>query len=95
VDLNNLACHFTDQPLLFEHTQIEKMAPDEKAVIFSQWTSYLDIVEQELRQEGHFYCRIDGTMSADDRLLSMEKFDTDETESFHTPRFILCSLHAW
>jgi SWI/SNF-related matrix-associated actin-dependent regulator of chromatin subfamily A3 len=70
------------------------MAPDEKAVVFSQWTSYLDIIEQELRKEGHFFCRIDGTMTADDRYSSMEKFDTKPTDSFQTPRFILCSLHA-
>jgi Helicase conserved C-terminal domain len=71
------------------------MAPHEKAVIFSQWTSFLDIAENELRQCGHFICRSDGTMSADARTESMEKFDSEECNSFQTPRFILCSLHAW
>jgi SNF2 family DNA or RNA helicase len=70
------------------------MASDEKAVIFSQWTSYLDIIEQELRKEGHFYCRIDGTMTAEERESSMKKFGSKSTDSFQTPRFILCSLHA-
>lgn len=71
------------------------MKPDEKGVIFSQFTSYLDIIGQELLKEGHTFCRIDGTMSADARQDSMERFDTEGCDSLRTPRFILCSLMAW
>lgn len=71
------------------------MKHDEKGVIFSQWTSHLDVIEQELRKEGYTYCRIDGTMSADARQESMERFDTESCDSMRTPRFILCSLMAW
>jgi SNF2 family DNA or RNA helicase len=54
----------------------------------------LNIIQAELRQLGHTYTRIDGSMSADERIDAMEKFDTEGCDSMQTPRFILCSLHA-
>jgi SNF2 family DNA or RNA helicase len=47
-----------------------------------------------MRQLGYTYTRIDGTMSADDRIDAMEMFDSEGCDSQQTPRFILCSLHA-
>jgi len=73
---------------------IDSMKIDEKAVIFSQWTSVLDIIECELRELGHTFTRIDGSMSAQERYDAMEAFDTDGCFSSETPRFVLCSLHA-
>ena len=68
---------------------IEEMAPDEKGVIFSQWTSYLDIIEHELRSVGHTYTRIDGSMNMDERIEAMEAFDTERCDTVRYPRFIL------
>ena len=65
------------------------MAPDEKGVIFSQWTSYLDIIEHELRSVGHTYTRIDGSMNMDERIEAMEAFDTERCDTVRYPRFIL------
>ena len=73
---------------------IDAMGADEKAVIFSQWTSHLDMIEAELFRAGHTYTRIDGTMSAEARVRAMEIFDTERTDTMQTPRFILCSLMA-
>lgn len=73
---------------------IDKMAKGEKAVIFSQWTSFLNIIEVELLKEGHTYTRIDGSMSAECRCEAMEAFDTEGCDSMRTPRFILCSMMA-
>jgi len=73
---------------------MEEMAPDEKGVIFCQWTSNLNRIELELQKEGHTYTRIDGTMSTQERVDAMEAFDTERCDSMRTPRFILCSLHA-
>jgi SNF2 family DNA or RNA helicase len=70
---------------------IGEMASDEKAVIFSQWTSHLDVIQNALETHGHTYTRIDGTMRPIDRIAAMEDFSMDEEDS---PRFILCSLHA-
>ena len=43
----------------------------EKAIVFSQWTSMLDLLEHALKNEGFSYRRLDGTMSiqARDRAL--------------------------
>ena len=71
--------------------EISKMKEDEKAVLFSQWTSMLDIVQGLLERNGFAWARIDGTMSADERIKAMKAFESDEEGS---PRFILCSLRA-
>lgn len=73
---------------------IDEMEHDEKGVIFSQWTSHLDLIEAELFRAGHTYTRIDGTMSAEARVQAMEIFETQRTDTMQTPRFILCSLMA-
>ena len=74
--------------------EIDKMAPDEKGAIFSQWTSHLDILELELQREGHTYTRIDGSMGMEARIDAMDYFDSEKCNSMRTPRFILCSMHA-
>jgi len=73
---------------------IDDMAPDSKGVIFSQWTSLLDIIEVEFQREGHTFTRIDGKMPMQDRIDAMDAFDTQGCDSNRTPRFILCSLMA-
>lgn len=73
---------------------IDEMEPDEKGVVFSQWTSFLDIVQREMEKLGHTFTRIDGTMTAQERIDAMEKFDTEKCDSMRTPQFVLCSLHA-
>jgi len=73
---------------------IDGMEASEKAVIFSQWTSVLDIIAVEFRSLGHTFTRIDGTMDAAARYEAMEDFDTEGCDDMTTPRFILCSLHA-
>ena len=69
----------------------EEMKPDEKGVIFSQWTSHLDIIQRVLIDHRFAVTRIDGTMNATERVEAMEDFSSNEEGS---PRFMLCSLHA-
>ena len=73
---------------------IEEMKDDEKGVIFSQWTSHLNIVERELKNQGHTFCRIQGGMSVDQRLHAMEIFSSEDSDYNQdvNPRFMLCSL---
>ena len=66
------------------------MKADEKGVIFSQFTSFLDLIEEALKGEGHSFTRLDGSMAAHKRVEAIKRFSTEEA----TPRFILCSLHA-
>ena len=48
---------------------IDQMKPGEKGVIFSQWTSLLDIVQRSMQDMGHTFTRIDGSMNPQQRLL--------------------------
>lgn len=72
---------------LLEH--IDRMASDEKGVIFSQFTEYLDIIETALHKHSHSFTRIDGSVSPDDRYEAMKALDAEDG-----PRFILISLRA-
>lgn len=71
-----------------------QMKPDEKGVIFSQWTSFLDIIQAALAENGYTYTRIDGTMNVARRAAAMRKFATERCDTMDHPRFVLCSMHA-
>ena len=70
---------------------IQTMKTDEKGVIFSQFTQYLDVIGDALTNAGHSFVRIDGSVPAPKRIGCIYQFNSDEPES---PRFILCSLLA-
>jgi hypothetical protein len=65
------------------------MASDEKGVIFSQFTEYLDLIEAALNVHGHSFTRIDGSVSVEDRYEAMKALDAEDG-----PRFMLISIHA-
>lgn len=70
------------------------MKSDEKMIIFSQWTSHLNLISTALSEAGHQTCRIDGSMNAEERLDSISKFESPGCTSKEEPRFVLCSLMA-
>ena len=41
--------------------------PESKIVIFSQWTSFLNIIQNQLKEAGYTFARIDGSMRRDAR----------------------------
>ncbi|CDH59294.1 dna repair protein rad5 [Lichtheimia corymbifera JMRC:FSU:9682] len=51
--------------------------PKEKTIIFSQFTSMLDLMEDPLRRSGFKYCRYDGSMSNHLREKSLEALRND------------------
>lgn len=57
---------------------LEKIASDsdgqDKTIVFSQFTSFLDIVEKFLRKAGIKFVRYDGSMKLDERSEALEKF---------------------
>jgi len=67
------------------------MKSDEKAVIFSEWTSVLQLYERLLGRHGYSTVSIVGSMSSDQRVESMKAFQSDDEDS---PDIILCSLMA-
>ncbi len=70
---------------------IKEMKADEKGVIFSQFTSFLDVIGSALSEAGHEFVRIDGSMNPRKRIQSVLSFSSENEGS---PRFILCSLRA-
>jgi SNF2 family DNA or RNA helicase len=65
------------------------MKPVEKGVIFSQFTTYLDVIGDKMREAGHTFVRIDCSVPAQKRIECIQKFNAQDG-----PRFILCSLLA-
>ncbi|BFZ55803.1 hypothetical protein PYCC9005_002844 [Savitreella phatthalungensis] len=53
--------------------------PTVKTVVFSQWTSFLDLIEQELDANGFTFTRIDGSQSVRMRDLAVRRFGEDST----------------
>jgi SNF2 family DNA or RNA helicase len=50
-------------------------AEGHKSLVFSQWTSMLDLLEPKLRERGHHFARLDG--STKDRAAVVDRFLTD------------------
>lgn len=71
---------------------IGEMKRDEKAVIFSQFTTFLNRIEKALYKNGYAFTRIDGTMNATARIEAMRDFAKEDVKN--SPRFMLCSLRA-
>ena len=68
-------------------TILEKETPDHKVIVFSQFTSMLDLIEPFLRREGYNFTRYDGSMRNDHREASLEKLRNNKRT-----RILLCSL---
>lgn len=66
-----------------------EMKDDEKGVIFSQFTKFLDEIGRYVKENGYDFVRIDGSMNAKRRIESMRGFSQEGG-----PRLILCSLKA-
>jgi SNF2 family DNA or RNA helicase len=69
---------------------IQEIESDEKVVIFAQFTKFLDKIESFFTEKGFSMARIDGTMSATERIHAMQTFNADAGG----PTIMLCSLHA-
>ncbi|KAI0904044.1 SNF2 family N-terminal domain-containing protein [Ustulina deusta] len=68
---------------------LHKEVQEHKFIVFSQFTSMLDLVEPFLRKEGLKYARYDGAMKNDAREASLHSLRNDK----HT-RVLLCSLRC-
>lgn len=63
-----------------------------KIVVFSQWTSYLNIIQQRLKDENIAYTRIDGSMSKKARDASIESLNTDPDTRILLASLQVCSV---
>ncbi|KAK5109912.1 hypothetical protein LTR62_006401 [Meristemomyces frigidus] len=74
---------------LTEIMAVQEPENREKVLIFSQWTSLLDLLEIPIDQEGWGYRRYDGSMNARERADAVDEFKTSPTL-----RIMLVSLKA-
>lgn len=63
--------------------------PAEKTLVFSQWTTMLDIVEYHIEGAGYETCRLDGSMAMAARKDQIREFSTNPRKTV-----FLISLHA-
>jgi SNF2 family DNA or RNA helicase len=62
------------------HDETAALAPGEppiRSVVFTEWTSYLDLLEHALEKAGHTYVRLDGSMNVRQRAQVLIDFKTD------------------
>ncbi|KAJ3265917.1 hypothetical protein HDU77_003391 [Chytriomyces hyalinus] len=68
---------------------VSKGVPLIKSIVFSQWTSVLDLIQEPLKNAGFQFTRLDGKMARADRNTAMTRFKTDPAISV-----LLLSLKA-
>ena len=63
-----------------------------KTVIFSQWTSFLNIVQKHISLAGFRFCRLDGSMSAAARDAAIDSLNTDDKCTIMLASLSVCSV---
>jgi SWI/SNF-related matrix-associated actin-dependent regulator of chromatin subfamily A3 len=66
--------------------------PESKVIVFSQWTSFLNIVQNQLGQAGIGFTRVDGSMKADKRDQAIEALDSDPDTRVLLASLGVCSV---
>lgn len=66
--------------------------PKSKVVIFSQWTSFLNIIQAQLNEVGMKFARIDGTMNAHARDSAMTDLQDDPDTRVLLASLSVCSV---
>lgn len=66
--------------------------PGSKIVIFSQWTSFLDIVQKQLVVSDIKFCRVDGSMNIEKRDLAIGALDGDPDVRVMLASLAVCSV---
>lgn len=66
--------------------------PTSKTIVFSQWTSFLDLLQPHLTLHGLKYTRIDGSMSATQRDTALEALDHDPETTVMLASLSVCSV---
>ncbi|RFU31148.1 hypothetical protein B7463_g5154, partial [Scytalidium lignicola] len=66
--------------------------PLSKVVIFSQWTSFLNIIQLQLADAGFKYTRIDGSMPAHARDAAISSLDNDPETRIMLASLSVCSV---
>ncbi len=77
---------------LLEILKASHKKPGTKTVIFSQWTSFLNIIQTQLSTHNYNYVRIDGTMRASARDAALTSLNTDPSCTILLASLAVCSV---
>lgn len=66
--------------------------PLSKVVIFSQWTSFLNIIQHQLEEAGMKFARVDGSMAATARDSAINSFEGDPDVRILLASLAVCSV---
>ena len=100
VDLGETASHPDIDPdttsskveALLEILKASHKKKGTKTVIFSQWTSFLNIIQSQLDRHGYTYTRIDGSMRAAARDAALTALQTDPNCTIMLASLAVCSV---
>jgi SWI/SNF-related matrix-associated actin-dependent regulator of chromatin subfamily A3 len=77
---------------LLEILKATAQDPTNKTIVFSQWTSFLDLLQPQLNLHGIKFTRIDGSMSATQRDAALEALDNDPSTTVMLASLAVCSV---
>ncbi|KAK5660361.1 hypothetical protein OQA88_12902 [Cercophora sp. LCS_1] len=63
-----------------------------KVIIFSQWTSFLTVIQRQLDEAGYTYTRVDGSMSTAKRDTAIQALDKDPNTRIMLASLGVCSV---
>ncbi|GKT59324.1 Rad5-like protein [Colletotrichum tofieldiae] len=66
--------------------------PESKVIIFSQWTSFLTIIQKQVVEAGYKFTRIDGSMTAPKRDAAIHALDHDPDTRVMLASLAVCSV---
>ncbi|KAL6248167.1 DNA helicase rad5 [Rhinocladiella similis] len=75
-------------------SHLSKQPKGTKSVVFSQFTSFLDLIAPQLSKHGFEHLRFDGTMSQKIRAQVIRTFNAENASDPKAPRVLLLSLRA-
>jgi SWI/SNF-related matrix-associated actin-dependent regulator of chromatin subfamily A3 len=77
---------------LLEILKATAQDPTNKTIVFSQWTSFLDLIQPQLNLHGLKFTRIDGSMTATQRDAALEALDNDPSTTVMLASLAVCSV---
>ncbi|KAF1807973.1 hypothetical protein P152DRAFT_406374 [Eremomyces bilateralis CBS 781.70] len=85
--LETVKCPMTSTKIRYLLGILEKETPEHKVIVFSQFTSMLNLIEPFLHRSGYRFVRYDGSMRPDVRDYNINQLRNDKKT-----RILLCSL---
>lgn len=77
---------------LLQIVQATIKKPASKVIVFSQWTAFLNIVQNQLTDAGIKFSRIDGSMKTEQRDKAIEALDNDPDTRVMLASLAVCSV---